>query len=286
MTGLSRRLTRRSEIATSPQAVHPARFSIQPQTPGIAIGISPVGPLLVIGATIEREEGRRTQRRIQARRKYGRCSNPDDNEQPFMTGARDIAEAISQPGSTGERAGQHSRQLCPDDDLEGRRVDGFRKREGKGFVGQVQRRIPGLRNMLPEATDALGRRLESRKTSFFDPTLTSTARDKTDPALREFTRLDVGLSRPQRQRGESESAHRERSTQFGKEFGALADSITRSFRYYQLPDEVRRETFAVARRYLQAVERGEQESGRSAEDIIEAASAAVNRRREKQGVKR
>jgi len=241
---------------------------------------TPIGSLLTLGATLQREDSRELQDEGKRGERLAAAGMQAVAQQPLLIGAKEVSEAITRPGTTGERAGRIAGSFVPTIVSDVGELADSTRREGKGFIGQVQRRVPFARNYLPAAEDATGRPLEDRKTSFFDPTLTSTARDKSDPLMRELTRLDLGLSKPQRNPGESEAAHRERSTKFGREFGSLTDSIVRTTDYWRLTDEERRTAFDVARRYLQARERGEVEEKTSA-DIIEAARALVERRKEK-----
>jgi hypothetical protein len=246
---------------------------------------TPIGSLLTIGATLQREESRPLKDESNRAANVAAAATQTIAQQPLLIGAKEISEVVTKPGSTGERLGRIAGSFVPTMVSDVGELTDSARREGSGFTAQIQKRVPFARKALPVAVDALGQPLEDRKTAFFDPTLTSTAKDKTSPAMREFVRLDLGISRPQRRPDESEAAHRERSTKFGKEFSALTDQMARSFEYWQLDDQTRREAFVVAKRYLEAKERGEV-AEKSADYIIGAARKIVEQRKAKKEAKK
>jgi len=164
---------------------------------------TPLGSLLTIGATIAREQTRPMKDESKRFEKVAGAATKTVAEQPLLLGAKDISEALTRPGKVGERAGRIAGSFVPTIVNDVGELTDPTRREASGFTGQIQKRIPILRKSLPAATDVLGRPLEDRKTAFFDPTLTSSARDKTNPLERELVRLDVGLSEPRRKDGET-----------------------------------------------------------------------------------
>ncbi|HEU0179433.1 MAG TPA: hypothetical protein VFV58_34815 [Blastocatellia bacterium] len=185
---------------------------------------TPVGALLTLGATLDREWNRPLKNESKRGGNVAAAAVTQTvAQQPLLTGAKDISEAITRPGSVSERAGRIAGSFVPTIVSDVGDLTDSERREGKGFAAQVERRIPGLRNSLPPATDVLGRPLEARKTNFFDPTLTSSAKDKTEPLMRELVRLDVGLSAPHQNEDESLKDYTERKAKAGamiEQYGA------------------------------------------------------------------
>ncbi len=110
-----------------------------------------------------------------------------------------------------------------------------KEREARGFTGPIEKNIPGLRNQLPEAVDALGRPVDYSRFWAIDPFRSTTARDKSDPVIKELVRLDVGLSKPKREDGESEEDFRRRTIKTGMMLEARLRSVVLSPQYQQPP---------------------------------------------------
>jgi hypothetical protein len=254
------------------------------------IGVSPIGPLLVIGATLQREEGRELKDESRRGANMAAAVTQTIKEQPLMSGAKDISEAISQPGSTGARAGRIAGSFVPTMVSKVGELTDSQRREGKGFFGQIQKRIPGARNYLPEQTDVLGRPLEQRKTGFFDPTYTSAAKERTDPLMKELTRLDVGLTAPQRDKdaGETEEAYRERKALAGRWFETYAAKLMESRAYRAASrDEQKAAISRLLRNVHDESDNPEPNTERfNALAIIEAVRESAHRKAEKQRFKR
>jgi len=104
--------------------------------------------------------------------------------------------------------------------------------------GDIQSGLPSLRNRMQPRLDALGRPVE--ETSPFS-LLRSLRRD---PQLEDLKRLDVGLSKPQREQGERALDYnarvRERGDQFRETLGGIRE------------DEMMRDASADARRSVYA----------------------------------
>jgi hypothetical protein len=209
------------------------------------VGFGPVGPLLVIGATLSREEGRELKDESKRPANLAAAITSTIKEQPLMAGASDLSEAITRPGTTADRAGRIAGSFVPTGISKIGDLTDDKKREAKGFTAQIQRRVPYLRERLPEATDALGRPLESRKSSFFDPTMTSSAKDKTDALMSELVRLDVGISAPRKFDDESEGDYRARKTKAGDLFTKYGKQLVESRQYRNATKE--RQKAAVER---------------------------------------
>ncbi|MGH9752775.1 MAG: hypothetical protein ACREA2_08315 [Blastocatellia bacterium] len=244
-------------------------------------GFSPIGTLITLGAHLARE-GRRAEDDEDSSTlgRIGSTALEAVSEAPLSIGIKEASEAITRPGSLPERLGRIGGSFVPTIVSQVGELTDDSKREAEGFTEQIQRRLPGLRNLLPERHDALGRPLPSTPGDLIDPTAGREAQDKTHPVLREFKRLDIGISRPQRRQGETAEEHRESARKFGREYGALTERIVHTMEYWQLDDERRREVFEVARRYLQARERGEV-GVKSPGEIIYAAKENVARRKAK-----
>lgn len=192
---------------------------------------SPLGSLLAIGATLARESEQERKDESKRAEKIAAAGMQTIAQQPMLTGAKEVSEAITRPGTTGERAGRIAGSFVPTlvSDI-GELTDSTR-REGRGFVGQMQKRVPFARTSLPAATDVLGKPLEDRKTAFFDPTLTSTARDKSDPLMSELTRLNVGLTAPRKFDDETPEDYRARKAQTGQRFEKYGRQLVESQKF-------------------------------------------------------
>lgn len=242
---------------------------------------APFGTLLAVGASLAREAGQERKDESRTFEKVAGVATQAVAQQPLLIGAKEIGGALTQPGTAPEKAGKLAGSFVPTivSDVGG--LTDRVRREGKGFAGKVQQRIPGLRNRLPEATDALGRKIEDRKTAFFDPTLTSTAKDKTDPLMRELVRLDMGISAPTKRRDESEADHRDRKRRAGELFERHGRRLVESPQFKSATKERQRALIErLADRAREASEEGAPETWPlSPAGLVEAVIASEFRRK-------
>lgn len=159
-------------------------------------GISPVGNLLALGASLRREATQPLNDESSRTGNLMEIGTHTVTEQPLLKGISALSDALQQPGSKGASfVGNLAGSVIPTVVSDaGGLLDG-KRREANSIVEKVESRIPVLRSRLPEAFDVLGRPLESRATAFLDPTLTTTAREANDPVDRELVRLDIGVGR-------------------------------------------------------------------------------------------
>jgi hypothetical protein len=205
---------------------------------------TPVGALLTLGATLDREWNRPLKNESKRSGNVAAAAITQTiAQQPLLTGAKDISEAITRPGSTGERAGRIAGSFVPTIASDIGEFADTTRREGKGFTAQIRKRIPGLRNSLPPAVDVLGRPLEDRRTAAFDPTLTSSAKDKTDPLMRELVRLDVGLSAPHQNDDESLADYTERKAKAGRMVEQYGAKLMASRSYQNATKDEQKQAF-------------------------------------------
>jgi len=113
-----------------------------------------------------------------------------------------------------------------------------KQREAKGIVDPIKKNIPFLRNSLPEEKDAFGKPLDHSRSWMIDPTRATDAKDKTDPVLSELVRLRVGLTRPDKEKGESEEDYRQRSEETGRNLEQRLRSLVAAPVYRKPPEKV------------------------------------------------
>jgi hypothetical protein len=116
----------------------------------------------------------------------------------------------------------------------------------------MQKRIPFARNLLPEATDALGapRQDFGPLQGPLDPTRATVNVAATDSLLRELVRLDLGLSGLKPQQGESAADFKVRTQQFGQLYRSYGAQLVSDPQYQQSDDRARREVLGALNRQL------------------------------------
>lgn len=251
-------------------------------------GFSPFGTLIAIGATLSRMSRRdEDDPEASALGRVAKTAASAIGEQPLLIGSKDVSEVFTRPGTTPEKLGRLAGSFVPTVVSQSGEIFDDTKREAEGFGAQIQRRIPGLRNQLPVDYDALGREIPSQPGSIIDPTSGRTAKDKQRPLEAELVRLDLGLSKPQKRRDETESKYRERSKAFGQSFEGAATTLVKSGEYRKLDDTTRREVFDSLKRELHdQAARSERDGYRlSPSSLIERTLALLARRKEKEATK-
>ena len=161
---------------------------------------------------------------------------PDEGEDP---GAGEIAAAIG-----GQFLGNKARALVPGIVREAARMRDDTKRipddaSPLGRIrGDIQSGLPSLRNRMQPRLDALGRPVE--ETSPFS-LLRSLRRDA---QLEDLKRLDVGLSKPQREQGETASEYNQRLRERGEQFRETLQGIREDEDLVGASDAARRSVYS------------------------------------------
>ncbi len=190
------------------------------------IGLAPLGTLMAIGASIQRETAQEREDESQTAGKLLGIATSTVKEQPLMIGIREISELLDRPSTTLDVAGQFAGTVVPS--IVGDIAETFdpTQREAKGLTGPLLKKIPGARQTLPERTDVLGQPIEDRGISTFaDFTRTTTGKQETDPLMAELVRLDIGLNKLTKKRDETEDDYRARVRDFGQLYTSTASSL-------------------------------------------------------------
>ncbi len=226
-------------------------------------GFAPLGNLMAIGASLAREvEQERTPESKSVERAALGVLGSAVAEQPLLEAARTLTE----PGSPAQKLGSFAGSFVPTavSDV-GELIDQQqRDTRGQGFTGQVAKRIPGVRQTLPGAIDALGRPIEDRATQVIDPTRTTTAREQTEPLIRELIRLDIGLSKMKKKPQEPDDQYRARIRRFGTLYESYGLEMLSSPRYQKLDDKLRRKTLDSLSSRVKVQVQQEDQKGRMA----------------------
>lgn len=198
---------------------------------------SPVGNLLVLGATLQREQENGPEA-------IGATAAKTVMEQPMLQGVSDIAEAMRQPASKAKSlAGSVAGSFVPTalSDVGGLADDTRRDTRSETVAGAaikgVMARVPGLRNTLPARRDVFGKPLPQSKLSAIDPTLGSEAKEINDPILREMVRVGVSMDFQKAKDGESGAQLQARQQRTGTAVRSAVGSVIRSVQYREANDE-------------------------------------------------
>jgi hypothetical protein len=207
---------------------------------------SPLGNLIVLGATMFHDRDKPTALASGAARTV--------LEQPMLKGVNDVLEALKSPDrSAANVASSVTGSFVPTlvADTAGV-IDSTRRTvkpetAGESLYKGIQSRIPGLREMLPERYDVLGRPMEQSASQAVDPTLSQPDKAANDPVVRALVANDVKVGFPERRRekdGKQEPAeeYRMRSILAGRliEFRILWKMDTPLYKA-AMPGEARKE---------------------------------------------
>lgn len=156
---------------------------------------SPLGNLLTLGATLQREKERGAVSIVLAGTKTVM-------EQPMLSGAEDVIEAINSPTRSANKlmggfAGSFVPSAVADvaSALDDKRRDTKGDDLGSAIKAAVFNRVPGLRNTLPERRDVLGRSQRQEWTSIVDPTNSSEAKELSDEVLQQMVENRVVMQK-------------------------------------------------------------------------------------------
>lgn len=243
-------------------------------------GFAPLGNLIAIGASLAREYEQ------EKGGKVGAIVGKTIAEQPLLEGAANVVDVLTGEKSPEEEAGRLVGSFVPTIVSDVGELIDPKQRQAEGFTAQIEKRIPGVRQMLPEKTDALGRPAQDRMTQFIDPTLTTKADEA--PILKELVRLDVGLSKLKKNPKDDDATHAERVRRFGSlylEYGSqllanqkyqMANNATQRAALESLSDRVRAQIAAERDRGRMA---GNPRGRLNANVIISAALANAKRKK-------
>jgi hypothetical protein len=196
---------------------------------------SPAGNLLVVGATLQREAEKPLKDELKRPAALSAVATKTVLDQPLLTGAREVVDALENPTQQGERvvtsaAGSFVPTFLNDigtlfDDV--RRDSRGETFFPEGLQNAVKARLPGLRNTLPPRVDVLGRQAKQERTAAIDPTLSQA--ERTDAVSRELVATKASISALKKRDGENAFAFRARQVAEGRMVeaaiaGLLADA--------------------------------------------------------------
>jgi 2'-5' RNA ligase len=200
-------------------------------------GLAPVGALLALGATVHREwnedvkdEEDRPLRTLRA------VTEGVLFDVPLMGATKEVYKGATQPGSLGQRLGRIAGSFIPRpipeigtlaDDSQRDTVSslrGFRK-IGSEFGNEIRARLPVARTSLPPKVDVFGEPVRTEKSDVIDP-FSSRLAEESVRGLRDLLDLDLGLSKPQREKGESGEEYNERVRERGRDYKSALSDLT------------------------------------------------------------
>lgn len=197
---------------------------------------SPLGNLLVLGATLRREssrdladEGRRPER-------IAAVGTRTVLEQPMLRGARDLVGVLESPGRAATRyVGSLAGSAVPTAVADVAALADDVRRQPEGIGESVMARVPGLRRLVPARRDVLGRALAQDPRAAIDPTLPSADRTLADPVARELVRQEVTITRLRPRTGETRAERDARAQLTGRVVEATLRAVVDSSLYAELP---------------------------------------------------
>jgi hypothetical protein len=230
-------------------------------------GFAPLGTLVAIGASLSREANQQREDESEAAGKMFGVAGSAVAEQPLLEGAADVLGMLKGRTSPVEEGGKIAGSFIPTavSDI-GEFIDpNQRQAKGEGFAAQIEKRIPGLRQTLPVATDVLGNPLEDRASQLIDPTRATTAQEARQPLIAELVRLDQGLNKLEKGKGEDANDYRRRVQEFGRLYQTYGLQLINNERYQQATDAVKKKALASFAERVKAQLREQIEKGRRAQ---------------------
>lgn len=272
MTGLGEREDRERNKTAN----RPAGSILDPSTNQwhTITSFAPIGTLLGVGASLYELTNREKADSLPAAgaKLVGRAAL----EQPLLEGTKGLIEGLEQPDKRGaSAAGSLAGSFVPTIAADAANAMDDRQREARGFLPQIQKRIPILRNSLPEAVDALGRPLEHRRTGAIDPALTRTARERVSSVEKEIVRLGFNLGQLKAKAGESRADYAARRQDFGQAFEDHATLLLDDSRYVDADKDVQREALKILTERL----RRNASADQLAPDLVMSAASARTQKR-------
>jgi hypothetical protein len=203
--------------------------------------LAPVGTLLGIGASLYEAS-------------HGQAQKPAEElagtagkvllDQPLLKGTKEFTDALSEPGHLPDKAGRIAGSFVPTIVSDaGAAIDKV-QRQPRGFVQQIQNRLPVFREKLPPKTDAFGQPMGTRPTDFFDPFLTRPTRETESPLTTALTRLGVGITPPQKRPNEKPVEYEARRAEVGRLFNQYGAELLDSAEWRDANDDERKAALA------------------------------------------
>jgi hypothetical protein len=209
---------------------------------------SPVGNLLVLGATLHREG---TSRGNAGAIAFAAAKTV--MEQPMLKGMSLLSDTISDPARSaskflGDMAGSFvptavaDAAAIADSKRRDSRAESFGETAGKS----VAMRVPGLRNTLPERRDVLGRVQEQERLTALSPTIATRAKEADDPVLREMTAVRASMDYGRKREGESQGDYAIRMEAIGDAVHRKVERLIATGAYVNADREERKELIQQA----------------------------------------
>ena len=203
-------------------------------------GISPIGNIMAIGATLAREtEQEQTGGYLKQAGKAAKVVGQAALEQPLLSGTKQLIEGVEQPGNAGARyLGGLAGSVVPGivSDV-GQAIDA-NQRQAQTLGARVMERIPGVRQTLPVRQDVTGQAIPAPNP--LNPMKSATAQQLDNPLFAELVRLDTGINGFQKKPDESDDAYRTRVQAFGDIYTRFGQQLVES-PIYQKADDTTRE---------------------------------------------
>ena len=130
--------------------------------------MAPVGTLLGIGATLYRETHKPPNERHSTASRVAKGFGHAALEMPLLKTAKDVIDATASGDKFSEKTGRIAGSFVPGWASDIGTLTDKHERQSKGFVGQIQGRVPGWRNQLP-AKEAGGQPVPTEWGDVVDP---------------------------------------------------------------------------------------------------------------------
>lgn len=182
---------------------------------------SPVGNLLTIGATFQREAFRPLRDEATRSLKVAAVATKTVMEQPMLQGIDETLNSLRNPDASrlaSQQVGSFVPTLLNDAAslFDPYMRDPRPETASESIYQGAQARLPGLRNLLPPKMDVLGRPIANSPRSAVDPTIGSPVKEETDPASQILMGNKVGIGFSDRRPEEDSEEHQLRNELAGK----------------------------------------------------------------------
>ncbi len=200
---------------------------------------SPLGNLLTLGATLEREQSKGPAAMVGI---AGRTVM----EQPMLQGANELVDLVKDPARSANRfTSSMAGSFVPSAVADLAAVGDSKRRDLKeeslsgSMAAAVANRVPGLRNTLNERIDVMGRGQRQELLSVVMPTVGSAAKEISDPVLSEMATNRVVMQKPNRPKDVPYAEYRVRQEVIGAEVDRRVKELIESDGYKNGDEEVR-----------------------------------------------
>lgn len=203
--------------------------------------LPPGGALIALGATFAREgEDTKNAGLADRAKEHGKTIIKAGLDQPLVHGVEELTK-LAKPKGAERFAASKLAMTVPTIVGDAAGLLDSKDRKAEGLTGQLKKRIPLMRNTLPENKDAFGQSIPFAKTRAVD--IFNSVADKTgdSPALQEVARLDMGIGKARLRNGESPNQLQQRMESAGKLFTERANDLVASAKYQAYTDAQKRE---------------------------------------------